>query len=32
MQEQRIPKLIMEWIPGERRKTGHPRKTWVEGV
>jgi IS5 family transposase len=20
MQEERIPKLIMEWIPGERRK------------
>jgi IS5 family transposase len=25
MQEERLPKLIMEWIPGERRKTGHPR-------
>jgi hypothetical protein len=23
---------IMEWIPGERRKRGHPRKTWMEGV
>jgi hypothetical protein len=22
----------MEWIPGERRKRGHPRKTWMEGV
>jgi hypothetical protein len=32
MQEERLPKLIMEWIPGERRKTERPTKTWVEGV
>jgi hypothetical protein len=32
MQEERLPKLIMEWIPGERRKRGHPKKTWMEGV
>ena len=32
MPEERIPKLIMEWIPPERRKRGHPRKTWMEGV
>jgi hypothetical protein len=25
-------KLIMEWIPEERRKRGRPRKTWMEGV
>jgi hypothetical protein len=22
----------MEWIQGKRRKRGHPRKTWNEGV
>jgi hypothetical protein len=22
----------MEWIPGERRKRGRSRKTWMEGV
>jgi hypothetical protein len=27
MHEERLPKLIMEWIPGERRKRGRPRKT-----
>jgi hypothetical protein len=27
MAEERIPKLIMEWIPERRRKTGCPRKT-----
>jgi hypothetical protein len=32
MPEDRISKLIMEWIPQERRKRGHPRKTWMEGV
>jgi hypothetical protein len=32
MQEERLPKLIMEWIPGERRKRGRPRKTWMEGI
>jgi IS5 family transposase len=26
MPEDRILKLIMEWIPEERRKRGHPRK------
>ena len=32
MPEERIPKLIMEWIPRERRFRGHPRKTWMERV
>jgi hypothetical protein len=32
MSEERIPKLIMEWIPEERRKRGRPRKMWMEGV
>ena len=32
MQDERLPKLIMEWIPRERRKRGRPRKTWMEGV
>jgi hypothetical protein len=30
MQEERLPKLIMEWIPGERRKRGRPKKS-VDG-
>ena len=32
MPEERIPKLIMNWIPRERRKRGRPRKTWMEEV
>jgi hypothetical protein len=32
MQEERLLKLIMEWIPRKRRKRGRPRKTWMEGV
>jgi hypothetical protein len=27
MPEERIPKLILEWVPAERRKRGRPRKT-----
>jgi hypothetical protein len=32
MTEETIPKLILEWVPAERRKRGRPRKTWMEGV
>jgi hypothetical protein len=32
MPEERIPNLIMEWIPRQRRKRRRPRKTWMEGV
>ena len=32
MPEERITKLIMVWIPWERRKRGRPRKTRKEGV
>jgi hypothetical protein len=32
MPEERMPKLITELIPQERRKGGRPRKTWMEGV
>ena len=32
MPEERIPKLIIEWVPLERRKRGRARKTWMEGV
>jgi hypothetical protein len=32
MPEERTPKLIMEWVPEERRKRGCPRTTWMEGV
>jgi hypothetical protein len=33
MSEERIPKLIMEWIPRERRKRGSPpSKMWMERV
>ena len=32
MPEDRLPKLIMEWIPPERRKKRTSKKTWMEGV
>jgi hypothetical protein len=31
MPEEIVLKLMMEWIPQERRKRGCPRKTWMEG-
>ena len=32
MPEERIPKLITDWIPREIRKRGRPRKTLMERV
>jgi len=32
MPEERIPKLIMEWVPMERSKRGRPRKKRIKGV
>ena len=32
MPKERIHKLIVDWIPRERRKRGCPRETWMEGV
>jgi len=32
MPEDGIPKLLMDWIPWERRKRGCPKKMWMEGV
>jgi ribosomal protein L20 len=32
MPEERIPKLIRDLIPRERRKRGHPRKLWMKRV
>ena len=31
MPEVRISKLIMDWLPRERRKSGRQRKTWIVG-
>lgn len=32
MPETRIPKQVMQWKPGGRRKRGRPRRSWREGV
>jgi hypothetical protein len=32
MPQERIPKLIMKWIPQGRRQIGRPGKTWMKGV
>ena len=32
IRDERLPKLIIECIPGERRKRGRPRKTWMKAM
>jgi hypothetical protein len=32
MPEERLSKLVTEWVPEERRKRGRPRKTWMQGT
>lgn len=32
MEEKRLPKKVMNWMPPNRRKRGRPRKTWKEGI
>ncbi|KAG8332258.1 hypothetical protein J6590_024452 [Homalodisca vitripennis] len=32
MDEERLPKILMEWLPTERGKRGHPRETWKQGI
>ena len=28
MRGERLPKMIMEWLPPEKRKRGRPRRSW----
>ncbi|KAG8309784.1 hypothetical protein J6590_076967 [Homalodisca vitripennis] len=30
--EERLPTILMEWLPTERRKWGRPRETWKQGI
>ena len=32
MDEERIQKKALEWIPPERRKRGRPRRPWMDEV
>jgi len=32
MEEGRLPKKVMKWIPPGRRKRGRPKATWAEGI
>ncbi|XP_030758599.1 uncharacterized protein LOC115884231 [Sitophilus oryzae] len=32
MEENRIPKKILNWTPQGKRKTGRPRRNWREGI
>ena len=32
MDEERLPKIILNWTPTERRRRGRPRTTWMGGI
>ena len=32
MQEERLSKKVLEWIPPEKRKRGRPTTSWMEGI
>jgi len=32
MNEERLPKQVLEWRPAGRRRKGRPRKSWIEGI
>jgi hypothetical protein len=32
MEEGRLPKEVMQWLPPRRRKRGRPKLTWAEGI
>ncbi|CAG9833888.1 unnamed protein product [Diabrotica balteata] len=32
IEDTRLPKKIMQWVPPNRKKRGRPKKTWKEGV
>lgn len=32
MDEARLSKRVMQWIPRKRRKRGRPKRTWKEGI
>jgi len=32
MEEGRLPKEVMKWIPPEKRNRDRPKLTWVEGI
>lgn len=32
MAEKRLPKIVMDWIPPERKKRERPRRSWGENI
>lgn len=32
MGDDRLPRMVMNWRPTERRKRGRPRETWLKGI
>jgi hypothetical protein len=32
MAEERLPKIVLKWIPKQKRARGRPKKNWMEGI
>jgi len=32
MEEGRLPKIALKWIPKQKRTRGRPKKNWMEGI
>jgi hypothetical protein len=32
MEEGRLPKIALKWMPKQKRARGRPKKNWMEGI
>ena len=32
MAEGRLPKIVLKWMPKQKRPRGRPKKNWMEGI
>ena len=32
MEEERLPKIALKWMPKQKRARGKPKKNWMEGI
>ena len=32
MAEGRLPRIVLKWIPKQKRARGRPKKNWMEGI
>jgi len=32
MTEERLPKIVLKWMPKQKRARGRPKKNWMKGI